>query len=526
MGKIKMVLALLSILLLAGCCVDDESNSMFMGDCPIRTVNATIQCNGASCGSSLNASSGANVSVWSYKNSGTNSVNLNVSIYLMSNKDVTSSDKEITVVYTNEGNGYVTLPSIPIDTTLKNEVYPYEEGEEIFEFREPDFMRDEPPALIKQAIDPNLSQEPSFKVWSEGAKYNWSVSSDYSPVSRATTLRKQLIVNGRTINIWVEDSEYANGKMSAAKIDYIASNVGSVYANVVSMAGEPWGPHQASNLISSDQPLDIVFFNSGPKIGGYFNTINSYRKTSFSNSNEAVAIFICTRGAGSERPTLGVIAHELTHAIDFYQRFVVKNGGNQFNAFLGEMRAVMMEDVISGKISYNRAASRYKDWLSAPLYQQEFSDWKYSDPSSYAIASSFGSFLLRQYGVDFYKTLFKTYSGLSDYRAKEIDVLDKAIKVYDSGGLAKALRNWGASIAMFPAATAPKGFGYPEYNDNGFKLEAFDGNTYRQYRKLPTSSPATLAPNAHFPFLRKTTNNAYNESFVVPSGVSVSIVVK
>jgi hypothetical protein len=516
MVKIRFILALLPILLLVGCCIDEDGN-YYAGDCPVITeVNTTFQCNGASCGSSLTEYNGTNTSIWSYKNSGTDDVNLKISINATLNK-------EITIVYTNEGSNYVTMPFIYINQALKNEIYPYEE--EIFEFREPDFMRDEPPALIKQVIDPNLSQEPSFKVWSEGAQYNWYVA--YGTAFRPSTLRKQLNVNGRTINIWVEDSEYANGKMSAAKIDYIASNVGSVYTNVVSIAGEPWGPHQASNLISSDQPLDIVFFNSGPQIGGYFHTINSYRKTSSSNSNEAVAIFICTRGAGSERPTLGVIAHELTHAIDFYQRFAVKNDGSQFSAFLGEMRAVMMEDVISGKISYNRAASRYKDWLSTPLYQQEFSDWKYSDPSSYAVASSFGSFLLRQYGVDFYKTLFKTYSGLSDYRAKEIDVLDKAIKVYDSGGLAKAVRNWGASIAMFPATTAPEGFGYPKrLNDNGFDLEAFDADSYRSSRKLLASSPSTLAPNAHFPFLRKTTNNAYVESFVVPSGVSVSIVVK
>jgi hypothetical protein len=106
-----------------------------------------------------------------------------------------------------------------------------------------------------------------------------------------------------------------------------------------------------------------------------------------------------------------------------------------------------------------------------------------------------------------------------------MDALATALKNY--GGLELALRNWGASIAMFPATTAPKGFGYPaRFNDNGFNLEAFDGNAYRQYRNLPTSSPATLAPNAHFPFLRKTEKNIYNESFVVPTGVSVSIVVK
>ena len=119
----------------------------------------------------------------------------------------------------------------------------------------------------------------------------------------------------------------------------------------------------------------------------------------------------------------------------------------------------------------------------------------------------------------FYKTLLRTSSSSTD-------AIDKAIKTYDSGGLAKALRNWGASIAMF--STAPKGFGYPaRNNDNGFNLAAFDGNSYKSYRKLPTFSPATLAPRAHFPFLRQPTSSyTHNEQFKVPSGVGVSIVVK
>jgi hypothetical protein len=515
MGKIKLVLALLPILLLVGCCIDEDGN-YYAGNCPIKpTINATIQCDGASCGNSLNASSGANVSVWSYKNSGTNSVNLNVSIYAVPNK-------EITVVYTNEGSGYVTLPSIPIDTTLKNKVYPYEEEEEIFEFREPDFIRDFIPAELIESDDPSLNQVPSFKVWLEGAKYNWNVHSDYSPVNRAATLRKQLSVNGRTINIWVEDSEYVNGKIDSAKVDDISSYIGAIYTSVVSVAGEPWGTHKYSNLISGDQPLDIVFFNFDKNgqsgIIGYFWNRDNYKRLTYSNSNEAVAIFINTNIylSSSRNYILSTIAHEITHAINFYQRFVLMGSGNRYATFLEEMTAVMMQDVISGKISYNRVSSRYTSWLSAPLYH---CDINAGECDVYAMGGSFGAFLLRQYGIDFYKTLLKT-------NGSSISTVDNAIKVYDSGGLAKALRNWGASIAMFPAATAPKGFGYPEYSDNGFKLEAFDGSAYRKYRKLPTSSPATLAPHAHFPFLRKTTSNVYNESFVVPSGVGVSIVVK
>ncbi|MDR1139009.1 MAG: hypothetical protein LBK93_00090 [Rickettsiales bacterium] len=516
MGKFKSILILLPALFLAGCCVDEYGN-VVIGKCEINTTtNAAFQCNGASCGNSLSSYNGTNVNVWTYKNSGNSNVNLNVSMANISNK-------EITIVYTNEGSSYVTMPFISINNALKNEIYPYGKNEETFDYLPNAVLDFEPAELIEETDDLKLNQTPSYAVWNEGNKRNWNVA--YGSTVRTTTLRKQLTINERVINLWVEDSEYTNGRMDTAKIDYVVSYISTVYTNVVKVAGEPWGAHKYSNLIASgNQPLDIVFFNSGNSIGGYFATSNNYKKSTHSNSNEAVAIFIDTRM--DRGYTTSVIAHELTHAIDFYQRYVVMGDGSQFSAFLGEMRAVMMEDIMSSKIPYNSASGRYGSWITAPLYQQDFSDWKYSDPTSYTVASSFGSFLLRQYGIDFFKTLFKTRSDLStsDYRAKEINVLDKAIKVYDSGGLAKALRHWGASIAIFPVSTAPKGFGYPaRSNDNGFNLESFDGNIYR---KLPTSSLSTLAPNAHFPFLRKTTNNIYNESFVIPKGVGVSIVVK
>jgi outer membrane murein-binding lipoprotein Lpp len=515
MKKIKLILALLPAILLAGCCYDEKGNLISYEDCPASptinaTLNATFQCNGASCGNSLSAYNGTGSNVWSYKNSGATFSTLSVSITNIPNKD-------ITIVYTNEGTSSVNLPSIPIDTTLKNEIYPYGEEydeeeyeEESYEFREPDFMRDDLPELI-ESDDISLSQTPSFKVWSVGNKYNWKIYKDYGATSRPSTLRRQVIANGRTINIWVEDSEYANGNMNEAKINSIASNVGTIYTNVVKVAGEPWGTHKASNLISSDQPLDIVFFNSGGTVAGYFWGLNNYKGDS--NSNEAVAIFLDTHM--SNVPALSVIAHELTHAINFYQRYVLMGSSNGYATFLSEMTAVMMQDVIADKISFNGAVGRYMSWLSTPLYHCNIGA---GACDVYNTGGSFGAFLLRQHGINFYKTLLRA-------NGSSMNVFATALKNY--GGLELALRNWGASIAMFPAATAPKGFGYPaRINDNGFNLWAFDGNAYRRYRTLPASSPATLAPNAHFPFLRKAVDGKYNESFVVPSSVSVSIVVK
>jgi hypothetical protein len=443
------------------------------------------------------------------------------------------TDKDITIVFTNEGSTQVALPSISIDKALKNEIHPYEDDEESQEEIDtfnhiPDIIRDFEPAEFIEQSDISLNQLPLYaKTQSVGNKYNWNVALG-TPI-RSATLQKQTKVNGRTVNIWVEDNEYSSSKISSAKVNEISSSVGIIYASVVSIAGEPWGTHRYTNVIDSDQPLDIVlvnFDNNKQPWGtvGYFWSRNNFKKSTYSDSNEALAIFVDTEtyylGSNGKSSTLSTIAHELTHAINFYQRNILTGNSNAYATFLEEMTAVMMEDVISSKISYNDVSGRYTYWLKTPLYQQDFANWD-GEVSSYAVAGSFGAFLLRQYGIDFYKTLLRE-SGSS------LNTLDAAIKKYNNDGLTKALRNWGASIAMFPAATAPKGFGYPARdNDNGFNFEAFDGSTYKQYRKLLTYSPSSLAPHAHFPFLRKpTASYTYNEQLKVPSGVSVSIVVK
>jgi hypothetical protein len=531
MGKAKAILVLVSALLLAGCCYD-ENGKLVSGDCKVKTDGVTFKCDGSSCGSNLILYTGTNVGVWSYKNSGSSSVKFDISV-----SDL--PDKEITIVYTNEGTSNVNLPSISINTALKNEIYPdfsQTYVDDTFNYIPDEIKNFELPELTEQYNEPNFNLTPLYATWNVGNKLNWNVSSTFSPVSRAVTLKKQTKVSSRTVNIWVEDSEYGSGKIDDAKINEIASSISNVYTNVISLTGELWGTHRYSNLISNDQPLNMVFVNlnkDGQPFGtvGYFWARDNYLKTSVVDSNEALAMVVDTEtyylknsaGIDGKFYILSTIAHELTHAANFYQRDVSMGGTNGYDTFLEEMTAVMMEDIISSKISYNDIGGkngRYAQWLGAPLYHQNFADWKSSNVASYNVAGSFGAYLLRQYGTKFYKTLLKT-SGSS------ISTIDNAIKVYDSDGLAKALRNWGASIAMFPAATAPKGFGYPEYSDNGFKLEAFDGNTYRQYRKLPTSSPSTLAPNAHFPFLRKTTSGGvYSESFSVPKGVGISVVIK
>jgi hypothetical protein len=500
-----------------------------------NTVSLVSGCSGTNCGNDGNAYSGYGVGIWHYKNTGLNNVNLNVSLSNV-------ADKNITIVFTNEGDKNINnFPYIYVDNSLRNKVLLKENDERMKIIRyTPEDIDFDFRKFRQYNVSSQVRNQPAMlKTWYENDKKDWRVSVPTTSVRQAT-LKKQKTVPGRTINFWVEDSEFTNQKIDQAKLDDISQYISTIYTNVVNVAGEPWGEHSYSDLlIPSNQPLNIVFFNfdnnnKAEGIIGYFASGNNFLKSYNGDSNEELVIFVDTEIiylGGNNGPLLGIstIAHELTHAIHFYQRAVKM--GDPFDTFLNEMAALMMEDIISKKIGpdFNDAREGYINWIYKSLYNCDFSQWGDCGDSinSYSVSNSFGTFLLRQHGVDFYKTLFTTYGdNINNAHDRSINILDKAIKSYNGKGLTLALQRWGASIAMLPT-NAPMGFGYPAKNDNnGFVFDAFDGNYYAKYRQLPSFSPSMLLSYSHFPFLRQTRDNTFTEFFTVPSNVSVTVVVK
>ncbi|MDR1614079.1 MAG: hypothetical protein LBS26_00720 [Campylobacteraceae bacterium] len=500
----------------------------------------TSDCSGTYCGSNENNYAGSGIGVWRYKNSGSRNAALNVSLNNVANKD-------ITIVFTNEGVSSVTLPYISVDTSLHNEMsmQNWGGGDYVDTFNYiPDAIREfNAREYLLKEVEPSQSiinyNQIFAKTWSLGEQNEWYVHKSSTVYEkRIATLKKQITVSGRTVNIWVENSEYGSGKMSDTIINSISGYLNTVISSVVSVAGEPWGQHSYTNLISAVQPLDIVLVNlkkDNQPFGtlGYFYALNNFLNSgTITSSNEALAVFVDTETiylhSNGTLYAVSTIAHELTHAVHFYQRSVRID--DPFDTFLNEMSAIMMEDIVAKKIdsTFNDVKFRYIDWHEESDYRYDFADWSLSGDTNYDVAGSFGAFLMRQHGINFYKALFATRSssGSTDHE-KSLNILDKAIKSYNGEGLGRALQRWGASIAMFPSSSSPSGFGYPARNsDNGFTFEAFDGNSYKPYRKLPTYSPASLYAHAHFPFLRKTAGYTYSEQFIVPPKVSVSIVVK
>jgi hypothetical protein len=403
------------------------------------------------------------------------------------------------------------------------------------------FKKSEP----NQNINYNLF---SAKTWSVGNKNAWNIINEYDQnEKRNATLIKQQTVSGLTVNIWVEDSEYRSDRINATTINDISGHLNTIVSSVTSVAGKPWGSHIYSNLIPASQPLNIVFVNYDNDdeafgVLGYFYALNNFLNgNKIKNSNEALAIFVDTEtiylgsSKNGTKHIVSTIAHELTHAVHFYQRDVVMD--DPFDTFLNEMSAIMMEDIVAKKLDteFNDSKLRYERWHNETMnnYKEDFAYWELNGDRNYNIAGSFGAYLLRQHGVEFYKKLFATRSdnSITDPHVKSLNILHKAIKPYNNKGLGQALQRWGASIAMFPANASPKGFGYPYKYSSGFEFDAFDGNEYKKFRKLPTEY-TSLAAHGHFPFLRKATDDednddsTYTETFTVPSKVSVSIVVQ
>jgi hypothetical protein len=551
---------LLFVCLISGCDgVQTEENGSSGGGVVYSLLSP--DCSGANCGSSGSSYTGSGVGVWRYKNGGAQSAYLNVSLSNV-------ADRDITIVFTNEGDSLVTMPLIYIDKDLKNEIsgeYSKTDGEYIDALNHiPDVVREfDPKLLISKKSSTRYNYQRFAKTWTEGEERNWTISvedkfgnSIYQ--NRTAALKKQqTLSNGITVNIWIENSEYGSEQVNDTMIERISQNLETIVSSAVNLIGKPWGTHEYSDeLIPSEQPLDIVLVNFDKNekalgIIGYFWSLNNFLNNYLcgspelvdycNHSNEALAVFVDTETLYKHEKGMlhgiSTIAHEFAHVIHFYQRDVIMD--DSFDTFLNEMSAIMMEDIVAKKIDneFNDAKLRYIDWHNNTLYRYDFADWRLSGDANYDIAGSFGAYLMRQYGVEFYKTLFKTSSGSSTYcgeantpvcRLRSLNILDKAIKTHSNNeGLGRALQRWGAGIAMLPYNASPNRFGYPRLNDpNGFEFEEFDGSAYKQYRRLPADSPASLNAHGHFPFLRKTTNNTFTETFIVPRNVSVSVIVK
>jgi hypothetical protein len=366
-------------------------------------------------------------------------------------------------------------------------------------------------------------------------------------VRNTTLVRQGTTGDGTIVDLWVEDSENVSGKVTPAIDDSLFASytrAGGVYDILTSVGGPLWGPQRYSNLIPSNQPINLVVLNFDHNqqpggVVGYFYSLNNFipNTTNAALSNGAIALFLDSEtmylgGTAGMTSITTVMAHESTHMQNFYRRDILVDPTFAYDTWLEEQTAMMMEDWAS--LNLNPSYNNVRD-LRAPNYVQEGSyncsainfDVTSTTCDSYSVNGSFGGFLNRQLGLAFYKDLL--------YRVDSTDsptVLNEAIAAANPAtSLVDAFRRFSVTMgALIPAANAPAGYNFPARSESGFTLPAIDPATFASLLKTApgtatTSAPATLNPLASFPMNRARGTGTYSDDVPVPPGVAVSVVI-
>lgn len=510
----------------------------------------TAACSGTACGAA-NATtySGQGVGVWSYTNTTQAEQQIPVGLTNL-------GSKQVTLIYTNNGDASVPMPALtltpPAATTVTAQKSLSPAPATVN--RIPERIRNFKPRLTAADMQARQSIKPqAAAILPVGSQRSWFVQPGDSRIeARQATLRRQASVptptGTRTINVWLEDSEYDAAKVSDAMLDTLlqrfTSGSDAVYPLITGLSGEPWGAHSYSDLIDPEQPLDIVFVNFVPDrtpygLLGYFWPLNNFKQDpanpDLKYSNQSLSFYMDTETlyldpAEGMTNQISTLSHELVHMTNFYRRSVQlsKPGTDYaFDTFLEEMSAMMGEDIVAQRVTpgFNSIANgRVPSWLSHSGFNCDPAAWSADTAApcfGYDVNGSLGAYLVRQYGVGFYKQLLSNTTSTDS-----LQVLGNAIQQAGGPTLPVAIQRWGANIALLPG-DVPSGYGWPARTEQGFTLAAINGSSLASSRVLPTTVPVNLNARGHFPFLRQPdAQGTYQEQLRVPAGSTLTAVVR
>lgn len=510
----------------------------------------TAACSGTACGAA-NATtySGQGVGVWSYTNTTQAEQQIPVGLTNL-------GSKQVTLIYTNNGDASVPMPALtltpPAATTATAQKSLSAAPATVN--RIPERIRNFKPRLTAADMQARQSIKPqAAAILPVGSQRSWFVQPGDSRIeARQATLRRQASVptptGTRTINVWLEDSEYDAAKVSDAMLDTLVqrftSGSDAVYPLITGLSGEPWGAHSYSDLIDPEQPLDIVFVNFVPDrtpygLLGYFWSLNNFKQDpanpDLKYSNQSLSFYMDTETlyldpAEGMTNQISTLSHEFVHMTNFYRRSVQlsKPGTDYaFDTFLEEMSAMMGEDIVAQRVTpgFNSIANgRVPSWLSRSGFNCDPAAWSADTAApcfGYDVNGSLGAYLVRQYGVGFYKQLLSNTTSTDS-----LQVLGNAIQQAGGPTLPVAIQRWGANIALLPG-DVPSGYGWPARTEQGFTLAAINGSSLASSRVLPTTVPVNLNARGHFPFLRQPdAQGTYQEQLRVPAGSTLTAVVR
>jgi len=398
------------------------------------------------------------------------------------------------------------------------------------------------PSKDAMALSKSVAASPPYAVADERQIYLY----DHS--RRTVKLVTQRSASdGTPVNLWVEVSELSPSRITAELAQRMEDKFaapGGIYDLLVRTGGPLWGEHPFGELIAgSGQPVDIflVNFDGNAKpygLIGYFWGMNNFKKDSGDRSwsNESLSLYLDTEslyldGETGVKQIATTMAHEGMHMQNFYRRSVKMGAKYAFATWLEEMSALMMEDWASFNIDPSHNAIRdarfpyYLAYNGAGSYNCMLSEWTPmgANCESYALNGSFGGFLNRQLGLDFYQSLLNS-TGIEDSTA----ILETAIKSKrPDSGTAQELRRFSATAAgVIPLGAGLADYSMPARSEGGFSLPAIDPSSLgRDKRSLPQAVPDWLRKTGSFPLVRPNVKGTYTETVRVPAGTTLSVVV-
>lgn len=363
---------------------------------------------------------------------------------------------------------------------------------------------------------------------------------DANPYRSTTLQAKGVMPGGRTVNIWVENSEFGPGRIDPPLVNELLiqfAKTNGIGDSLRTLGGEPWGPHTyTSELIPADnQPVNVVLANLTPDgqpygLMGYFWAVNNFQRSSVPMSNEALVVFIDSEsaylaGLAGRQALVSTLVHEGTHLTNFYRRSV-QTGAVAYETWLEELTALASEDIVGSRLDagYNSVRdSRLPHFLIGNSFNCNLTQFSTSASScfGYSVVGSFAGYLVRQLGVPFYKTLLSSNSPSS------VQALDAAIRAHRPGSsLNQELAAWtSVTAALVPNSQLPAGAGYRALTSDGFSLPTIDLQAMSPYYTPSTQSPTTLAAYGTVAWHRNRVVGTLDETVTVPAGTKLTLTV-
>ncbi len=491
----KTILILTAALILAGCGGGGSEN---------YASNGTSSSNGTSGNTQVYPSKKQNITINSenqiaeIKKTSNTSLNLNIDstkdIYILVSSHFNGQDISVDSSNTNSN----TDSDNKISTQKTDSNYEFNKiPQKVIDFRK----------NVAKLLHTKLSKNNSFlrkhnrviTDVNEGDEYNFctEMGSNYNCTEYTQATAKKIVKNistkygNKSLVIWVAD----NISLSQSKIDKLADNFlqnsdnnsydDDIYDWDSNIYGEEWGSDAQNidkDLIGESDIIDILVYKmSNSHIAGYFWSKDNFKQSAIAASNEKIMFYInSTLYDNNEKETFSTLAHEFQHMIHFYQRSVKKDINDE--TWYNELMSMATEDLLATKmksdgprgVSYldgsaglpNNTKGYFPGFNSHSYYA--LTTWHDNDIYDYCKVSSFGAFLLRNYGGA--ELLHK----LMDSSKKDENALLEATGKSD---LKDLINEWAEGVILSDQDDLDSS--KPRYNFGDFIETSYNGITYK-----------------------------------------------